>query len=86
MISAYLEALLKSNNKNDKFKVTILNVVGSQFIFDNCVYFLLKLLRDAKTENLDLLGVTSVGVKVGKIILDKYLRINKGDDISNFKT
>ena len=85
LIYMYVNALLKSNKKNDLYIISMLNRVGSQFIFDNCVYFLLKILTHRKTGNFDLLGVTSIGVKVGNIIVDKYLRLIKADDKSNFK-
>lgn len=63
--------------------IELLNTVGSEYIFDLCVYFLLKVLTHSNTYKLDMLSVAQTSVKVGKEIVKKYLRVNKGDnDIS----
>lgn len=86
MISANIKLLLNSKHKSDKFKLGILNAVGNKYIYHTSVYYLHILLSHANTNNYNIVGVTSLGVKVGKSIVNKYLKMLKNNHGSNLKT
>lgn len=85
MIQLYIAKLLNSNIKKDVFKTELFKIVGKEFIFDICIYYLLKILAHSNTNNWDMISVAQISVKAGKEIVNKYLRIKKGDDTTAYR-
>lgn len=85
MIETYINKLLSSPDAKFPSHNLILNKVGGKFIFDLCVYTLLKIMTHSDTENTRMFSVIGVTVNIGKEVMKKYLSLEKVNDKGNDK-
>jgi hypothetical protein len=77
-IRKYIDKLLSSNRKKDEFIIKVLKNVGSEYIYNLCLYHFVYILSQSGTDNDKNVSVAAVTVKSGKYVMGKYLSNEKG--------